>query len=281
MRFVPAVCENCDGALKYDSATKLWYCGHCGYISDKESPINYYTTNISDLHFDGIHFDMEMTVEMRMRLKAAEGSLTLGKYDDAFKRFLMLSDDIPHDYRVWWGQIRAKTRELTVDVESKAELNTLCGLYDSMMHFVPESNRDEIERRFMSYIQVQDERLDQRISALKLREDELHEEQEAVKKELKEWEQATYERGEQALKITEAVFAAALIFGIIGRSLPLFIAGLVSIGYYFLVLIPDTKRKEADWASEKRKCTDELIHRRRAIDQELKEIAAKQQKLTT
>ncbi len=281
MPFEGGVCDRCGALTKYDTKTRKYYCEHCGAVDYKKDTINHFTANINDLHLDGVHFDSEMTVEMKMKLKAAEASIILGKYEDALKRFQTLCDDIPHDYRVWWGQIRAKTQELNADVKNKVELNSLCGLYDSMMHFIPATYRDEVEQRFMSYIQFQDEKLEQRIRDLQMQKKALQEEYEDVQTELMEWQVATYESSEQSLEIAGGVFAAALVLGVFGRSLLLILAAVVGFGYYYLILEPSMKQKEADWMYEKQKCIEELTHRSQAIEQKLKEIDDKQQDLTT
>lgn len=279
MPFVAAACENCGGPLRYDAVLKKWNCEHCGYINEKENPIQIVTASIDDFHLKGMQFDTPMTVEMKMKLNAAEAALTLGKYKDAEYRFRRLSDEIPQEYRVWWGQIRARTKELTAEVNHNRELDKLCALYDSMMHFVPTTERDELEQRFMAYIQLQEERLRQRIDALEQREKDLHRNYESVQEDLAMWRRASYDRSEQSFKIMGAILAAGLVLGVLGQSLLLILAAVGGIGYYYLVLEPNSKKNEAEWACEKQKQIQMLTRQSQSIEQELQTVAGKLRKL--
>lgn len=281
MPYEPLKCKNCEAALKYDAIMKLWFCDHCGYFSTKEIPINYYTTNISDLYLDGVHFDTEITVEMKMKLNAAEASITLGKFEDALNRFQTLADVIPHEYRVWWGQIRAKTQDLTAEIGNKDDINSLCSLYDAMMHFVPEPKRYEIEQKFLAYIQMQEERLDERFRQLQSKERTLREELDDVRADLMECRSAVYESSDQAIKIAEIVLAAALILGVLGKSIILFLAAIAGIGYYCLVFEPEMKQQKENWEYQKQKRMEELAHQGENIEQELKEISDALKELET
>lgn len=153
MPFVAAACERCDAPLNYDLKTDKWYCSYCGYISDKENITNNVTANITDLHLDGVRFNARVTVKMIERLDRAKAFLDLKKYDDAFQAFQMLSKQIPQEYLVWWGQIRAVTKDFSVELEQKSVLDELRDLYDSAMLFVPEREKARIEHQFMDYYQ--------------------------------------------------------------------------------------------------------------------------------
>ena len=150
MPFVKAKCTECDAPLVVDPSLKRAKCDHCGTPYLMQDAINYYHYYISGWHGNDDFDTSELTSEMKMELGAAEAVMKLQKYEDALNRFELLSNRIPQEYRVWWGQIRARTRELTAPIENKADILTLCGLYDSMMHFIPSQKCDEIKQQFMS-----------------------------------------------------------------------------------------------------------------------------------
>lgn len=272
MRFYAAACENCGGKLRYDARIDKWHCEHCGYLNEKEIPINYYATTIKDLHLQGPGFDAELTVEMIMKLNAAEASLKLGKYGDALNRFRVLCDDIPQEYRAWWGQIRSLTREFTAEVGDRKEISDLCELYDAMMHFVPAENRDEVEKQFMDYVQCQEQRLDQLIQELQVRRNNLEEERSDLHDHIREWEQAEYESSEQALMVLRITLLGALVVGLLSLSLLILGAAVIGIGYYFLVLEPALKQQAEEWENEKRMNIAKASRRLQEITVELEQI---------
>lgn len=219
----------------------------------------------------GTEDSTELTLEMRMKLKAAEACLELREFAQAQKKFERLSKQIPQDYRVWWGQIRALTKEFSSTVGNKAEILRLCGLYDSMMHFVPAQRCDEIRQQFLSYIQSQDQRLERHILDLHARQEELEKEYSELQSSIRECQEKTYPNSEEQLQVLQVILVAALVFGIFGNAVILLFA-LAGIGLFYMVLIPWMKRHADQWEQERQQLIADSSQRSLQVKQELKQI---------
>ena len=268
MELVEANCKSCGGVLNLDMKQKSAFCPFCGKQILISDVIKNYHVNIAGFHID----DSEFPLEIKTDLDAAEAMMKIPKYENALERFEMLSNRIPQEYRVWWGQIRAITREFTAPIENKAEILTLCGLYDSMMHFVPSQKRDEIQQQFMSYIQTQDQMLEKRIRDMQQRKNDLETENAEVRRKLKVWKASKYQTSEQSVKILEVVILVGLALGVFGRSLVLL--GTAGIGclLYYTVLIPKLEVDKTDWERRRVTAIEEISQRSQDIAQELTQI---------
>ena len=272
MPFVKAKCTECDAPLVVDPSLKRAKCDHCGTPYLIQDAINYYHYYISGWHGTADFDTSELTSEMKMELGAAEAVMKMQRYEDALNRFELLSNRIPQEYRVWWGQIRALTRELTAPIENKADILTLCGLYDSMMHFIPSQKCDEIKQQFMSYIQTQDQMLEKRIRDMRQRKNDLETENAEIRRKLEVWKYSKYQTSEQSAKILEVVILVGLALGVFGKSLVLL--GTAGIGclLYYTVLIPKLENDKAEWERGKAATIQELSERCRDNEQELSQI---------
>ena len=268
MELVEANCKSCGGVLNLDMKQKSAFCPFCGKQILISDVIKNYHVNIAGFHID----DSEFPLQIKTDLDAAEAMMKLPKYENALELFEMLSNRIPQEYRVWWGQIRAITREFTAPIENKAEILKLCGLYESMMHFVPSQKRDEIQQQFMSYIQTQDQMLEQRIRDMQQRKNDLETENAEVRRKLKVWKASKYQTSEQSVKILEVVILVGLALGVFGKSFVLL--GTAGIGclLYYTVLIPKLEGDKADWERRKVTTIQELTQRSQDIAQELAQL---------
>ena len=272
MPLVKARCENCGAALEVDSSKKRAICHHCDTPYLVEDAINYFNFNFSGVHSNGDHHFPKITLEMSMRLEAAEASLKLGKYDDALNRFRELSDHIPQDFRVWWGQIRAISKNLTAAIENRAGLEELCRLYDAMMHFVPEHKRGDLERRFMDYCTKQEEILEQRIEALTAKKLQLEEEHAGLQQSIEECRQVTNQFGDQIGTILGIGLVVLVILGSAGIEPVL--TGVLVIGIIAFILVskPIFEEQTRKWEEEKEQAIAELTQRSQNVEQQLTEV---------
>lgn len=167
MPFVQAKCENCGGLLQVDSSKKAAICPYCGTPYVVQDAINNYITNIGNLHADVVNVSNDTSA--KARIDAAEAFMKLHKYDDAQKAFAEVSMLTPQDYRGWWGQVRAISKEFTEKLDNKSALDKVYSLYKSTLVFVPNQEKYAIEQRFIAYYQPLVEYNTQRCNTLQQR----------------------------------------------------------------------------------------------------------------
>lgn len=267
-----ARCKNCNAPLVLNTSIKQANCLHCGTPYFMEDIINNIYLNISQQYRGGGDPSAELTVEMRMKLNAAKASLKLGKYEDALIRFRTLSEEIPQDYRVWWGQIRAITEEFTRELDNRAVLKELDSLFDSMMIFIPQNNRGENERIYQDYCQQQARKLSRRREELISRAERLQEEHDELQEQMRECQQAVYWSADQIRQAREIVMGIILLVGFISFSVPLFAMAAIGCVLYLGVVEPLL----IQWAEEQESTVEtaiaEFSARSRSIEQELHQI---------
>lgn len=182
MPLVQAKCENCGGILQVDSSKKVAICPYCGTPYVVQDAINNYTTHIEHLHADVVNVNSDTSA--KARLDAAEAFMKLHKYGDAHKAFTDVCLLTPQNYHGWWGQIRAITQAFSVEIEDKSKLEEIDTIYQSVLVFVPEHKKGEIEQKFLSYYQPLKEQNSRRCNDLKQRvrfiQDEIDKIQEAI-----------------------------------------------------------------------------------------------------
>ena len=149
MPLVQAKCENCNGVLKVDSSKRAAICPYCGTPYVVEDAINYYTTH-NHIHADIVNVRDDRTSSAR--LEAAEAFMTLNKYSDALSAYKEVSQLVPQDYRGWWGQIRAITKDFSFYHNTANVINEIKSLYNNTLTFVTVEKEADIRRTFTSYI---------------------------------------------------------------------------------------------------------------------------------
>ena len=107
MPLVQARCTSCGGTLQVDDAKVSAICPYCGTSYIVQEAINnyvtYQTTNIA--HADVVHVQDDHSAQAR--LKAGDTLLRLEQYEKARTAYEEASLLAPHDYRSWWGQVKA------------------------------------------------------------------------------------------------------------------------------------------------------------------------------
>ena len=262
MRLVPARCEACDAFLEVDKSLKYARCNYCGAQYLVEDAIQYYNITILGNDRPGLSPSAELTVEMIMKLNSAEATLDIGKFDEAVRKFRELSEEIPQDYRVWWGLIRSLSRKLWAEVSGRAELEELYGLYDAMMHFAPASKRDELDRSFMSYAEAQEKLLEQRCRELRSQKERLEEEDADLLAQIEECRQKSEQINLKAKQGVLVGFGLIIVVGFLLGS-----PGLVILLLFLFIALVDGLSPRFNEHVEKREteAIEELSGRRMVL----------------
>lgn len=284
MPYVADRCPRCDGALRYVEAKEKYFCDYCDTFVSWQDIIqkitNYNTANIGSLHLEGVSFCSEMTTEVRMELGAAEANMKMQNYEEARNRFERLSIHIPQDYHVWWGQIRAITKEFKADIDSRGMLEALQMLYERTMLFAPQQEQDVIEWEFMNYYEKNWKDYDEKIKALEQRVKDLETERDNIEASIRELEQVEYPKLGHISEEVQIILMIAFLIGIFGRVIPFSVGVPICAAVWELVILPLDDRSAGQW-EEDRKCEIEGLRQQSAdVDRELAEIGDKLRKLS-
>ena len=133
MPFVAAKCPNCGGELQVDDGKRLAVCPYCKEPYMVEEAVNNYITNynIENLHADNVSIIGGKTADHYA--KSGDTNIRLGHYESAEADFENITNDYPYDYRGWWGLIRVKTREFSIDSIKWPALIELRGYYRNIL----------------------------------------------------------------------------------------------------------------------------------------------------
>lgn len=241
MPFVQAKCENCGGVLQVDSNKKAAICPYCNTPYVVQDAINHYITNIGNLHADVVNVNSDGSAQSR--LVAAETFMKLAKYSEARKAFEDVSSLTPQDYRGWWGQIRAITKEFSVALQSKSELEKIYALYTSTQIVAPENEKTAIERKFFSYYNPLAAQISKKYDELQKEIQLLNEENKLLTKKIDkmspsiaQWEGSSITDNNGCLKnIIDIILVITVIVGLISGNIVIAILGCIPrpIGFIF------------------------------------------------
>lgn len=280
MRLVPARCESCDAFLEVDKSLKYASCNHCGARYLVEDAIQYYNITIYGNGRPGSQASTELTTEMIMKLNSAEATLTIGKYDEAVRKFRELSEEIPQEYRVWWGLIRSLSRMLRAEVSGRAELEELYGLYDAMMHFTPASKRDALDRSFMGYAEAQEKLLEQHCQELCSQKKRLEEEDSDLLVRLEECRQESNPLEEQKKQFLILCLGLIIMVGLLSGQPGLIFLFLLLFVLVVDLLTPSYNERVEKWELEKAETIAELSSRRTELQTQMDDIDEQIRKYT-
>lgn len=105
MPLIMLKCNGCGGAISFDANKNVGFCPYCGTRFIKETPINNYTTNITN-NVTNTFKDANVTIvadDLEKKIDAANTFLQLGQNLAAEKKFKEIIDSHPRDHRGWWG----------------------------------------------------------------------------------------------------------------------------------------------------------------------------------
>lgn len=114
MPLIMLKCNGCGGTISLDANKNIGFCPYCGAKFIKETPINNYTTNITNNvtnTFKGANVTI-VADDIEKKIDAANTFLQLGQNIAAEKKFGEIIDSHPHDHRGWWGAALAKFGQL-------------------------------------------------------------------------------------------------------------------------------------------------------------------------
>ena len=121
IELVPAKCTQCGGNLLLDPSKEFWYCGHCGSHVIVKEAINYYNTyitnNIGTLNAENVVVESSDSAENLF--KAGETHIRLKNYTEAVLKFEEMCNKFPHNFRAWYGRLRALTNDFITYEEFK------------------------------------------------------------------------------------------------------------------------------------------------------------------
>lgn len=272
MPLIELKCPSCGGELDIGTTGKDWKCSYCGNSYNWKDIINNYYVNVTNQYIDGTGSSGALTSEMRMRLNAAEATLKLGKYEDALIRFRDLCDEIPQDYRVWWGQIRAMTEDFTIPVENQEDLINLHDLYNAMVLFLPEQKRSPIENRFTDYVRLQQQNMDLRRAELISRSECLREESDELLEAMEQARQSITFRAAEIRAFREWLLGIILIVALLAGSVLLFLLALLGCILYLGVIEPELMQMAGEKEKQAKKDIGRYSERLHNIEQELRRI---------
>ena len=99
-------CELCDSIDIVKEDTGLYRCQHCGCQ---------YTQEQARAMISGVVELVKGTAELERQMQNAETQMKLGEIDKAMRIYQQLSEEYPHEYRVWWAMV------LCIEAEIKAK----------------------------------------------------------------------------------------------------------------------------------------------------------------
>ncbi len=113
MPLVPAKCTQCGASLTVDPSKEAAICPYCNQAYIVEKAINYYNTtnvtNIDTLHADKVIVESSDSAENLLR--AGETHIRLKNYIEAVLKFEEMCNKFPHNFRAWYGRLRALTND--------------------------------------------------------------------------------------------------------------------------------------------------------------------------
>lgn len=107
MALVSLKCNNCNGNLSLEANKTIGFCPYCGAKYIHETPINNYTTNITNTFHD-----TSITIvnnEQDTLFKAAEAFMNMREYDAAAAKYRQITNNYPQNYKGWYGLAQAES----------------------------------------------------------------------------------------------------------------------------------------------------------------------------
>jgi|GEM_PF-1380865 len=98
-------CELCDSIDIVKEDTGLYRCQHCGCQ---------YTQEQARAMISGVVELVKGTAELERQMQNAETQMKLGEIDKAMRIYQQLSEEYPHEYRVWWAMVLCKETMLAM-----------------------------------------------------------------------------------------------------------------------------------------------------------------------
>lgn len=121
MPLVPAKCTQCGASLTVDPSKEAAVCPYCSQAYIVEKAINFYnTTNVTNI--DTLNADkviIESSDSAASLLKAGETHIRLKNYTEAVLKFEEMCNKFPHNFRAWYGRLRALTNDFITYEEFK------------------------------------------------------------------------------------------------------------------------------------------------------------------
>lgn len=272
MAFVPAKCVNCGGNLSVDDRRRAANCPYCNTPYVVEDAINYYhnVLQANDLHISLPN--MEYIPPWKTRLDAAEAFLKLGEYDKALSIYVDLKEEVPQEYRVWWGQVRSITRDLTETIPDWDQLNVLYRLFYNATLFAPDKDMPLMKRQFMEYYSVQEQHIQKRFAERKLQQEQLLEEKLQLKMCLREWKQEKSLDVEQISCMVCLPLVLLLIAAFATLSEAALILAVMGFGIYGAAVFPALQKYINEQERKKEAAISEISERQKEIENELSQI---------
>ncbi len=106
MPLINLKCNSCGGDVSFDSNSDIGFCPCCGSKYIKETPVNNYTTNVKNT-FNDANITI-MGEDKEKLLDDANTFMRLKKYDSAEKKYSVIIEKWPQDYRGWYGAALAQ-----------------------------------------------------------------------------------------------------------------------------------------------------------------------------
>lgn len=245
MPLVQAKCTQCGASLKVNNEASTALCPFCKMEYVVQDAINNYVTNnythIDTLNAEHVTVNDDRSAEQRLR--AAEQNMQFKEYDKALSIFREVTEIAPHDYRSWWGCVRAETRGFAPPRGSVSDLQRFLAQVSTdatrAITTAPLDKQSELKQSYNHYCGILNKDLEDRKNKMRLRINELKMQKQQASSDKKDAETASQNAEADAQKKSAIRASCSYAMPMNGFRQFLAFLGVFYVGLYLIVLAVD------------------------------------------